>query len=41
MEVVFAAFFAIVFGGETLTIRALVGGVLVMLAMFMIVLKEA
>ena len=41
MEVVFAAFFAIVFGGETLTVRALVGGVLVMLAMFMIVLKEA
>lgn len=41
MEVVFAAFFAIVFGGETLTLRALVGGVLVMLAMFMIVLKEA
>jgi len=41
MEVVFAAFFASVFGGETLTVRALVGGVLVMLAMFMIVLKEA
>ena len=41
MEVVFAAFFAIVLGGETLTVRALVGGVLVMLAMFMIVLKEA
>ncbi len=40
MEVVFAAFFAIVFGGETLTLRALAGGVLVMLAMFMIVLKE-
>jgi len=41
MEVVFAAFFAIVLGGETLTLRALLGGVLVMLAMFMIVLKEA
>lgn len=41
MEVVFAAFFAIVFGGETLTLRAGLGGVLVMLAMFMIVLKEA
>ena len=41
MEVVFAALFAIVFGGETLTLRAGLGGVLVMLAMFMIVLKEA
>jgi drug/metabolite transporter (DMT)-like permease len=41
MEVVFAALFAIVFGGETLTLRAFIGGVLVMLAMFMIVLKEA
>jgi drug/metabolite transporter (DMT)-like permease len=41
MEVVFAALFAMVFGGETLTVRALAGGVLMMLAMFMIVLKEA
>jgi len=40
MEVVFAALFAMVFGGETLTVRALAGGVLMMLAMFMIVLKE-
>jgi drug/metabolite transporter (DMT)-like permease len=41
MEVVCAALFAMVFGGETLTVRALAGGVLMMLAMFMIVLKEA
>jgi drug/metabolite transporter (DMT)-like permease len=41
MEVVFAALFAMVFGGETLTVRALAGGVLMMLAMFMIVLREA
>jgi len=41
MEVVFAALFAIIFGGETLSLRALFGGVLVLVAMFMIVLKEA
>lgn len=41
MEVVFAAFFAILLGGETLSLRALFGGVLVLIAMFMIVLKEA
>jgi len=41
MEVVFAALFAILFGGETLSLRALFGGVLVLIAMFMIVLKEA
>ena len=40
MEVVFAALFAVIFGGETLSLRALIGGVLVMAAMFMIVLKE-
>lgn len=40
MEVVFAALFAIIFGGETLSLRALFGGVLVLVAMFMIVLKE-
>jgi drug/metabolite transporter (DMT)-like permease len=40
MEVVFAALFAVVLGGETLSLRALVGGVLVMAAMFMIILKE-
>jgi drug/metabolite transporter (DMT)-like permease len=40
MEVVFAALFAVLLGGETLSLRALIGGVLVMAAMFMIVLKE-
>ena len=41
MEVVFAALFAVIFGGENIAIRALLGGVLVVAAMFMIVLKEA
>ena len=40
MEVVFAALFAILFGGESLSLRALFGGVLVLIAMFMIVLRE-
>jgi drug/metabolite transporter (DMT)-like permease len=37
MEVVFAAIFAIIFGGETITLQALIGGVLVLIAMFAIV----
>jgi drug/metabolite transporter (DMT)-like permease len=41
MEVVFAAFFAIVFGGETLTLQKAFGGTLVVIAMFVIVLKES
>ena len=41
MEVVFAALFAIVFGGETLTLQKALGGVLVVIAMFVIVLKES
>ena len=41
MEVVFAAIFAVIFGGESLTLQVLIGGLLVMVAMFMIVLKEA
>jgi len=41
MEVVFAAFFAIVFGGEILTLQKTLGGVLVLIAMFFIVLKES
>ena len=41
MEVVFAAFFAILFGGERLTIQSLSGGVLVIIAMYLIVLKES
>jgi len=40
MEVVFAAFFAIIFGGETLTLQKALGGILVLLAMFVIVIKE-
>jgi drug/metabolite transporter (DMT)-like permease len=41
MEVVFAAIFAVIFGGETLTFKVLIGGAMVLAAMFMIVLKEA
>jgi len=41
MEVVFAAFFAIVFGGEILTLQKTLGGVLVLIAMFVIVLNES
>ena len=41
MEVVFAALFAVIFGGESLSLRTLFGGVLVFVAMFLIVLKEA
>ncbi len=41
MEVVFAALFAVIFGGESLSLRTFFGGVLVLVAMFMIVLKEA
>jgi len=40
MEVVFAAAFAIVLGGERLTIQTAIGGVLVVVAMYLIVLKE-
>jgi len=41
MEVVFAAIFAIIFAGERLTLQAAIGGVLVVTAMYLIVLKEA
>lgn len=40
MEVVFAAIFAVIFGGESLTLKSLFGGVMVLTAMFLIVLKE-
>lgn len=40
MEVVFAALFAVIFGGEVLTLQVLLGGSLVLLAMYLIVLKE-
>jgi len=39
MEVVFAAIFALLFGGESLTFQALIGGIFVVLAMFAIVIK--
>ena len=41
MEVVFAAIFAMIFGGERLTLQAAIGGILVVVAMYLIVLKEA
>lgn len=41
MEVVFAALFAVIFGGEHLTLQVLVGGILVIIAMYLIVLKES
>jgi drug/metabolite transporter (DMT)-like permease len=40
MEVVFAALFAILLGGERLTIQTAIGGILVVVAMYLIVLKE-
>jgi drug/metabolite transporter (DMT)-like permease len=39
MEVVFAAVFAVLFGGELLTLQAFIGGILVLIAMFAIVIK--
>jgi hypothetical protein len=41
MEVVFAAIFAIIFGGERLTLQAAIGGTLVVIAMYVIVIKES
>ena len=41
MEVVFAAIFAILYGGESLTPQKAIGGVLVVIAMFAIVTKES
>ena len=40
MEVVFAALFAILLGGERLTIKSSIGGILVVSAMYLIVVKE-
>ena len=40
MEVVFAALFAILLGGERLTLQTAFGGILVVVAMYLIVLKE-
>ena len=41
MEVVFAALFAVVFGGESLTLQVSIGGAMVLLAMYLIVTKES
>jgi drug/metabolite transporter (DMT)-like permease len=41
MEVVFAALFAVLLGGETLSLQVSIGGILVVLAMYLIVMKEA
>jgi drug/metabolite transporter (DMT)-like permease len=41
MEVVFAALFAVAFGGESLTLQISLGGAMVLLAMYLIVMKEA
>jgi drug/metabolite transporter (DMT)-like permease len=41
MEVVFAAIFAIIFGGERLTLQSALGGILVVTAMYLIVIKES
>jgi drug/metabolite transporter (DMT)-like permease len=41
MEVVFAAIFAIIFGGERLTAQVALGGILVVTAMYVIVIKES
>ena len=41
MEVVFAALFAVAFGGESLTLQVSIGGIMVVLAMYLIVMKEA
>lgn len=40
MEVVFAALFAIIFGGESLNLQSSIGGVMVVTAMYLIVIKE-
>lgn len=41
MEVVFAALFAVLFGGEILTAQIVIGGALVIIAMYLIIMKEA
>ena len=41
MEVVFAALFAVAFGGESLTLQVSIGGAMVLLALYLIVTKEA
>ena len=40
MEVVFAAMFAILFGGESLTLQSTIGGLMVITAMYLIVIRQ-
>jgi len=40
LEVVFAALFAITIGRETMTIQVALGGVILLVAMYLIVVKE-
>ena len=40
MEVVFAALFAILFGGESLTLQSTIGGLMVITAMYLIVTRQ-
>ena len=40
MEVLFAAIFAVIFGGERLTIQHTIGGVLILTSMYLIVMKD-
>ena len=40
MEVVFAALFAILFGGESLTVQSTLGGLMVIAAMYLIVIRQ-
>ena len=41
MEAVFTAIFAIIFGGERLTLQSTLGGMLVVAAMYLVVLKDS
>jgi drug/metabolite transporter (DMT)-like permease len=41
MEVVFAALFAVLFGGESLALQTAFGGILVVIAMYVIVIKDS
>jgi drug/metabolite transporter (DMT)-like permease len=40
MEVVFAAIFAVLVGGESLSLQNSIGGVMVVVAMYLIVIRE-
>jgi drug/metabolite transporter (DMT)-like permease len=40
LEVVFAAFFAITIGREVMTPQVILGGVLLLISMYLIVIKE-